>query len=165
MIHDDSGIIWNLLLQSFTIFYIQIDTDFYTQIQHDLALQNGFVVFFAENNEQTYKMVYSFFLKNANPQFTNRFGFTKCYFLGGNFHRWVVVPNNFTKLFCFFSEKMKNLCFLLNTTQWFYMFLGFGQRLGLALQNGFSTFQKTTDTSTKWFVFFFWENVNSLIQK
>ena len=25
MIHDDSGIIWNLFLQSFTIFYIQIE--------------------------------------------------------------------------------------------------------------------------------------------
>ena len=83
---------------------------------------------------------------------------------GGTFHRWVVVPNNFTKLFCFF-RKMKNLCFLINTTKWFYIFLGFGQRLGLALQNGFSTFQKTTDTSTKWFVVFFWENVNSLVQK
>ena len=35
-----------------------------------------------------------------------------------------------------------------------YVFWGFGQRLGLALQNGFSTFQKTTDTSTKWFVVF-----------
>ena len=31
---------------------------------------------------------------------------------------------------------------------------GFGQRLGLALQNGFGTFQKTTSTSTKWFLVF-----------
>ena len=35
MIHDDSGITWNLLLQSFTIFYIQIDADLYIYI--DLA--------------------------------------------------------------------------------------------------------------------------------
>ena len=35
-----------------------------------------------------------------------------------------------------------------------YFFGGFGQRLGLPLQNGFGTFQKTTSTSTKWFLFF-----------
>ena len=35
-----------------------------------------------------------------------------------------------------------------------YFLGGFGQGLGLALQNGFGTFQKTTNTSTKWFVVF-----------
>jgi hypothetical protein len=52
-------------------------------------------------------------------------------FLGGTFHRWVYVPNNFTKLFGFF-RKMKNFCFLINATKWFYkIFLGLGQRLGM----------------------------------
>ena len=36
-----------------------------------------------------------------------------------------------------------------------YFLGGFGQGLGLALQNGFGTFQKTTNTSTKLFVVFF----------
>ena len=35
-----------------------------------------------------------------------------------------------------------------------YFLGGFGQGLGLALQNGFGTFQKPTSTSTKWFVVF-----------
>ena len=35
-----------------------------------------------------------------------------------------------------------------------YFLGGFGQGLGLALQNGFGTFQKPTGTSTKWFVVF-----------
>ena len=35
-----------------------------------------------------------------------------------------------------------------------YFFWRFGQRLGLPLQNGFGTFQKTTNIPTKWFVFF-----------
>ena len=35
-----------------------------------------------------------------------------------------------------------------------YVFLGFGQRLVLPLQNGFGSFLKTTNIPTKWFVFF-----------
>jgi len=35
-----------------------------------------------------------------------------------------------------------------------YFFWGFGQRLGLALQNGFGTFQETTNIPTKWFIVF-----------
>jgi hypothetical protein len=42
-----------------------------------------------------------------------------------------------------------------NTTKWFYIFFGgFGQRLGLPLQNGFGSFLKTTNIPTKWFVVF-----------
>ena len=46
----------------------------------------------------------------------------------------------------------------------YFFFGGFGQRLGLPLQNGFGSFLKTTNIPTKWFVVFL-ENVNSLIQK
>ena len=57
----------------------------------------------------------------------------------------------------FFQKNEKKMIFfqgiLLNG---FYIFLGgFGQRLGLALQNGFVTFQKTTNIPTKWFIVFF----------
>ena len=36
----------------------------------------------------------------------------------------------------------------------FIFFWGFGQRLGLPLQNGFGSFLKTTNIPTKWFVVF-----------
>jgi len=77
------------------------------------------------------------------------------------------VLNNFTTWFCFFSEKNeKHLIFFFKGTLLIglYVFFGFGHRLGLALQNGFDSFLKSTNTSTKWFVVF-WENANSLIPK
>ena len=74
-------------------------------------------------------------------------------FLGGNFSQMGLCAEQLYKIVLFF-QKNEKLVFLINTTKWFYIFLGFGQRLGLALQNGFSTFQKTTDTSTKWFAVF-----------
>ena len=77
------------------------------------------------------------------------------FFLGGTFADgfmcWTALQNGFDV----FSEKLKNLIFfqgiLLNG---FICFFGFGQRLGLPLQNGFGSFLKTTNIPTKWFVVF-----------
>ena len=87
------------------------------------------------------------------------------FFLGGLSQMGLCAEQLYKMVLMFFQKKLKKPDFfqgiLLNG---FICFLGFGQRLGLPLQNGFGSFLKTTNIPTKWFVVF-WENVNSLIQK
>ena len=126
MIHDDSGIIWNLFLQSFTIFYIQIDTDLYIYIYLAwFSRTEWFCSFLLKTTNKPTKW-FTFFWKmsihSSQIGLVLQNGFV---FLGGTFHRWVYVLNNFTNWFWCFFRKMKNTWFFSrNTTKWFYIFFG-----------------------------------------
>jgi hypothetical protein len=68
-----------------------------------------------------------------------------------------LYPEQLYEMVLFFRKKSKKTPYfffgtLLNGLQHIF---GFGHRLGLALQNGFDSFPKTTNKSTKWFVVFF----------
>jgi hypothetical protein len=87
------GGFWNLPLQSFTIFYIQIEP--YRMV----------LIFSLKTTNKSTKWFVVFFL-NVNPEFTSRFGFTEWFgvFLG-KFSQMGLCAEQLYKMF--FSEKMK----------------------------------------------------------
>ena len=124
MIHDDAGIIWNLFLQSFTIFYIQIETDY---IYIDLAwfsLTEWFCSFLLKTTNKPTKWFIVFWkmsIHSSQIGLVLQNGFA---FLGGTFTDgfmcWTTLQNGFDV----FSEKWKTPIFSRNTTKWFYIFWG-----------------------------------------
>ena len=127
---DDSRWFWNHLESTFTIFYHLLPTDRHRFLYIDLAwfsLTEWFCSFFAENNEQTYKMVYSFFWKmsihSSQIGLVLQNGFV---FLGGELSQMGLCAEQLYKMvLMFFFQKMKNTWFFSrNTTKWFYMFFG-----------------------------------------
>ena len=77
-------------------------------------------------------------------------------FLGEHFHRWVYVLNNFTKWFGCFSEKWKTPAFLQGILLNGFIVLGgdLARDWGWLYKMVLVLFEKTTNTSTKWFVIF-----------
>ena len=86
------GGFWNLLLQSFTIFYIQIEP-------YRMVL----IFSLKTTNKSTKWFVVFFFMSIDSSQVGLVLQNGSVFFFGENFHRWVYVLNNFTK--CFFRKK------------------------------------------------------------
>jgi hypothetical protein len=59
-------------------------------------------------------------------------------FLGGEFHRWVYILNNFTKWFCFSEKKVKkHHIFFWNTTKWFTKYFWIWPQIGVGFTKWF----------------------------
>ena len=76
------------------------------------------------------------------------------FFLGEISQMGLWAEQLYKMVLLFFQKNEKHLIFFKEFKLFYIFFGGFGQRLELALQNGFGTFQKTRNTSTKWFVVF-----------
>ena len=110
---DDSWWFWNHLESIFTIFYNLLHTDRHRFLYIDLAwfsLTEWFCSFLLKTTNKPTKWFIVFWkmsIHSSQIGLVLQNGFV---FFGGNFHRWVYVLNNFTKVFCFF-RKMKNTWF------------------------------------------------------
>ena len=88
-------------------------------------------------------------------------------FLGGTFHRWVYVPNNFTKLFCF-SEKWKTFAFQSILLNGFLKYFWIWPEIGFGFTKWLWYFSKNNEYICKMVCSFFGkmhENATSLVQK